>query len=241
MCGEDLECRASGENRKASSTASVAARRRTSALLRERGLPRRDCMPRPRQRACLEQGLKLDINKLAREGLLHPGARFSCTYSWINSRTGQPTASALIIAQLQTGAGWFRIQMEGLDQSIDLVAQPRPFGGRQWYFRSPVTDRPCSVLWMPPGARRFGGRHEWGRQVAYASQFDTPVDRAHRGKARIKARLIGDCDPDEWDLPPKPKWMRWQTYNNQVDKFDHYEGMLDALCQQALMGILRKG
>jgi hypothetical protein len=94
---------------------------------------------------------------------------------------------------------------------------------------------------MPPGARRFCGRHEWGRQVAYASQFGTPVDRAHRGKAKIKARLIGTCDPDEWDLPPKPKWMRWHTYNRQVEKFDHYEGMLDALCQQALMRILRRG
>ena len=199
-------------------------------------------MPRPRQRACFEAGLKLDINKLAREGLLHPGARFSCTYSWTNSRTGERTASALITAQLQTErAGWFRIQMGELDQWIDLVAQPRHFGGRQWYFRSPVTGRRCSVLWMPPGARRFCGRHEWGRQVAYASQFGTPVDRAHRGKARIKARLIGDCDPDEWDLPPKPKWMRWQTYNKQVDKFDHYEAMLDALCRQALMRIFRTG
>jgi hypothetical protein len=28
------------------------------------------------------------------------------------------------------------------------------------------------------GARRFFGRHEWESQVAYASQFDTPVDPA---------------------------------------------------------------
>jgi hypothetical protein len=145
-------------------------------------------------------------------------------------------------AQLQTGrASWFRIQMGDLDQWIDLVAQPRHFGGRQWYFRSLVTGRRCSVLWIPPGARRFCGRHEWGRQVAYASQFGTPVDRAHRGKARIKARLIGDGDPDDWELPPKPKWMRWHTYNKQVDKFDHYEGMLGTLCRQALMRILRRG
>jgi hypothetical protein len=185
-------------------------------------------MPRPRQRACFEAGLKLDINKLAREGLLQPGARVSCTYSWTNSYTGECTASALITAQLQTGrAGWFRIQMGELHQWIDLVAQPRHFGGRQWYFRSPVTGRRCSVLWMPPGERRFGGRHEWGRQVAYASQFDTPIDRAHRGKARIKARLIGTHDPDEWILPPKPKWMRWRTYNRQVERYDAYEAILD--------------
>ena len=198
-------------------------------------------MPRPRQRACFEDGLKLDINKLAREGLLQPGARVSCSYSWTNSYSGERVANALLTSQLPTErAGWFRIQMGELDQWIDLVAQPRNFGGRQWYFKSPITHR-CSILRKPPGARRFCGRHEWGRQVAYASQFATPVDRAHRGKARIKARLIGDSDPADWELPPKPKWMRWQTYNKQVHKFDHYEGMLDTLCQQALTRILRRG
>ena len=103
-------------------------------------------MPRPRQRVCLEHGLKLDINKLAREGLLQPGARAFCTYSWTNSHTGELTASAQIIAQLQTErAGWFRIQMGDLDQWIDLVAQPRHFGGRQWYFRSSPPSRLFSV------------------------------------------------------------------------------------------------
>jgi hypothetical protein len=53
------------------------------------------------------------------------------------------------------------------------------------------------------------------------------VDRAHLGQAKIKARLIGDCDPDEWDLPPKPKWMRWRTYNRHVQKFDAYEDIRD--------------
>ena len=198
-------------------------------------------MPRPRQRACFEHGLKLDINKLAREGLLQPEARASCTYSWTNNYTGERIASARLTAQLQTErAGWFRIQMGDLDQWIDLVAQPRHFGGRQWYFRSPITH--CSsVLWMPPGARRFYGRHEYAGRVAYASQFGTPVDRAHRGKAKIKARLIGTGDPDEWDLPPKPKWMRWHTYNKHVDKFDHYEAMLEGLCRQAFTRILRRG
>ena len=65
-----------------------------------------------------------------------------------------------------------------------------------------------------------------GRRVAYASQFLDADHRAHRGKAKIKARLIGDCDPDEWELPPKPKWMRWSTYNRLVERFDAYRGDL---------------
>jgi hypothetical protein len=68
---------------------------------------------------------------------------------------------------------------------------------------------------------------DMGRQVAYSSQFGTPVDRAHLGQSKIKSRLIGTCDPDEWDLPPKPKWMRWRTYNQHVQKFDAYENILD--------------
>jgi hypothetical protein len=39
--------------------------------------------------------------------------------------------------------------------------------------------------------------------------------------------LIGDCDPEEWDLPPKPKWMRWHTYNRYVKRYDAYEDILD--------------
>jgi hypothetical protein len=36
----------------------------------------------------------------------------------------------------------------------------------------------------------------------------TAMDRAYLGMERIKRRLIGNLDLQEWDLPPKPKWMR---------------------------------
>jgi hypothetical protein len=88
-------------------------------------------------------------------------------------------------------------------------------------------NRPVSVLWRPPGARYFRSRQAWGRQVAYHSQFSDPDNRAHLGQARIKARLIADRDPDEWDLPPKPKWMRWRTYKRHVERYDAYEDILD--------------
>ena len=46
---------------------------------------------------------------------------------------------------------------------------------------------------------------------------------------RIKRRLcrIGSFDQDEWDFPPKPKGMRWNTYNRAEQKFDAYEEELD--------------
>jgi hypothetical protein len=76
-------------------------------------------------------------------------------------------------------------------------------------------------------ALRFCSRQSWGRQVAYQSQFYDPTNSAHAGKARIKSRLIDDRDPDEWDFPPKPKWMRWATYNRYSDKHERYDEVLD--------------
>ena len=68
---------------------------------------------------------------------------------------------------------------------------------------------------------RSGDRGQ--RKVAYRSQFLSVYDRGHAGQAKIKARLIGDdLDPD---LPPKPKWMRWRTYDRLVERFDAYEDM----------------
>jgi hypothetical protein len=65
---------------------------------------------------------------------------------------------------------------------------------------------------------------------AYQSQFSSITDRAHYGQARIKMRLIGDHDPEERDLPPKPKWMRWTTYNRYLERYDGYGDILENGC-----------
>lgn len=187
-------------------------------------------MPRPLQRVRLESGLKLNLNGLARRGFIQPGAYKGSGISWTNNYTGEPVASGFITADMSGPVeGWFRIQIDGLDQHIILISQQRHFGGRQWYFMCSYINCRASVLWKPPGARYFACRQKWGRQVAYASQFSTPVDRAHQGKARINSRLcsIGGFDPGDWDFPPKPKWMRWRTYNRAEEKFDRYESILD--------------
>jgi hypothetical protein len=196
-------------------------------------------MPRPRQRVCLQDGLKLDLNRLARQGFVRPGFNIGLRgIRWTHSYWGE-IASGTISADMSCrDGGWLRIQLGSLDQNVALVPRPRHFGGSQWYFLCPVKSRLISVLWKPDGATRFCSRQTWGLQVAYRSQFNDATDRAHAGKERIKSRLIGNLDPDEWDLPPKPKWMRWSTYNRYVERYDHYEEVLDYGCA-ALVAIDR--
>ncbi len=52
---------------------------------------------------------------------------------------------------------------------------------------------------------------------------------------------MGDSDPDKWDLPPKPKWMRWRTYKKHIEKFDYYEEVLDGVLVNAAMRLSARG
>jgi len=118
-----------------------------------------------------------------------------------------------------------RIVMRGMDQWVDLVAQSRPFGGHQFYFRCSVLGSPVSVLWKPPGATRFCSRQAWGKEVAYRTQFVGPEERARIGKQRTRSRMGSDDTDSNWNSPPpaKPKWMRWTTYGRLFDRYLNYE------------------
>ena len=45
--------------------------------------------------------------------------------------------------------------------------------------------------------------------------------------AETQLRELFELDPDAWDLPPKPKGMRWRTYQRHIERFDRYENALD--------------
>ena len=169
-------------------------------------------MARPRQRVRLEDGLKLDANKLTREGFLpRRGEPNTFSTQW-TSHQGVIASAFSTIQKIGEDRASLRIVVVGqLEQRLELVALPRYFGGEQWYFRCPVTRRKCSVVWLPPGANRFCSRQAWGKQVAYSTQCESKFDRAISARQKVKSRLIADLDPRDWELPPKPKWMRWKT------------------------------
>jgi hypothetical protein len=188
-------------------------------------------MPRPRYRACLQDGLKLDLNHLARQGFIKFGADIGARrISWISFYQGEIAKGVISADMTNPDHAWFRLAIGSFAQQITLVSRPRHFGGRQWFYVCPVTGRLATVLWKPPGASKFCSRQAWGRQVAYASQFLDRDSRAHYGQSKINSRLcsIGRFDPEDWNFPPKPKWMRWKTYKRHEQKFDQYEEVLDS-------------
>ena len=65
-------------------------------------------MPRPRQRACLQSGLRLNLNRLIRRGIIEPGAYSGREVSWIDSYAGEQIASGFITADMGgPDEGWF--------------------------------------------------------------------------------------------------------------------------------------
>src|SRR5262249_15645791 len=68
-------------------------------------------MPRPCQRARLESGLKLDINRLARLGLVKPGAKTGPIGIGWTDGDGEQIAAAIVTADMRgPDEGWLHIK-----------------------------------------------------------------------------------------------------------------------------------
>ena len=149
-------------------------------------------MPRPLQRVCLESGLKLNLNSLARRGFIKPGAITGPVgIAWTDD-TGQEIASGYITADLSDErTGWLRIRLGRLDQCIYLVTRPRHFGGRQWFFMCPHLHSLATVLWMPPRSPLFRVSRTMGQESRLRFAIYGPRRQGHprRGDDQIEALL----------------------------------------------------
>jgi hypothetical protein len=153
-------------------------------------------MSRSRVRVCLQDGLRLDLNRLARKGFIKFGSNIGLRgIAWTISYWGEVVHGVIGADMSDRHNAWLRIQIGDSIQQITLVSRSRHFGGHQWFFLCPPAGRLATVLWKPPGASRFCSRRAWGRQVAYASQFLDRDGRAHHGQSKINGRLcsIGQC------------------------------------------------
>lgn len=122
-------------------------------------IARRTTVPRPRYRGCLQDGLKLDLNRLAQKGFIRFGANIGARgISWSNAHRGEIASGVITADMTDPGHAWLRLVIARFVQQITLVSRPRQLGGRQSFFVCPVTGGLASVLWKPPGATRFCSR-----------------------------------------------------------------------------------
>ena len=111
----------------------------------------------------IEQGLKLDLRSLRRQGLFDPeGICQFISLRWTSSATGETTASAQVSYSTRPDGKWLRLQYAvtrysdgervSVDETFRLEAFPQPFGGVRWYVICPDRQVRCQCLYLPPGA-----------------------------------------------------------------------------------------
>ena len=87
-------------------------------------------------------------------------------------------------------------------------------------------------LYLPSGAFTFASRQAY--RLAYRSQRETPYDRALRRGFKLRGKL--GADGGMGDYVPKPKWMRWPTYDRKLAEVFAAEEVVDA----HLLGFVQK-
>jgi hypothetical protein len=127
---------------------------------------------------------------------------------------------------------------ERMRYRVPLLWTVPTYGGRRWWFQCPRTGRKVTKLYLPNGGWYFWSRHAY--RLGYACQREAPHDRLLRRAQKLHRALGGDGAVDY--PPPKPKWMRWRTYERHVaaieaaDRADAVFGLRMARQMQPFLG-----
>lgn len=161
----------------------------------------------------------LDVRQLHRRGLLRRG--LTCSWSW--HRGDAPAGSITIVVDAGKLLLLYRVTLEregrseSVEQQVNLTHTACHYGGVRPWFLCPRCRRRCAILY---GGQRFYCRCCHG--LAYQSQRDDRSYRALHRAQKIRRRLGARTGAD---VPAKPKWMRWATYDRLMRQADDLEHM----------------
>ena len=122
------------------------------------------------------------------------------------------------------------------DYTISLETTPQTFGGRRWWFVWPRTAERVSKLHLPNGTYTFASRRAY--RLGYPSQRESPRDRSITRAFKLRDRLSGEGGIG--DYIPKPKWMRWRTYEREIARIGAAEGINNAYLLEFVQRLQRK-
>ena len=138
-----------------------------------------------------DECLRLSLSALRQAGAIRRGKSVTATKEW--TRGGVPVGSLTFIVDLMEPTpgihvtGWaFGRRIE---QRLELVSQPQPFGGERWLAKCPRSGRLCRELVMPPGRDAFASMPGWG--VRQSVERERSLDRALRARAKANCRIGG--------------------------------------------------
>ena len=130
--------------------------------------------------------LRLSLADLRRDGALRRHLWARRQKGWVDLRSRREVGAVSIVADVDCG----RINIKGsafgqpIDQKLEVVAQPLPFGGERFYAVCPLSGQRCTVLILPPGKTFFASVRGWG--VPYASTRECEVGRAYRAMRKVE-------------------------------------------------------
>lgn len=184
------------------------------------------------RRLALEfERLKLERQKAGIELLLKRRELKVAPKKWWADLLGNPLTLAIvggfITLMTTTVASHFSTLGDGERRDsnywIELKTTPQPFGGRRWWFVCPRTGRRAAKLYLPSGAFALASRQAY--RLGYRSQRETPHDRALGRAFKLRHKL--GADGGIGDYVPKPKWMRWRTYERKLEQISAAEDVVD--------------
>lgn len=202
-------------------------------------------MGRPAKWPTIESCCRISIRDFSES--LREGLEWSSQFTWGSGFTVNAHCRIIVPDYRQvrlryTAGGEYTDETAEIDETIGLERVPQRISGFRWFFICPSANRRCTTLYQPPGAWRFRSREGFRYRLQYQSQRLAPMSRYQHGAVRAAKRVLKKGprewqeEYEDWDFPPKPKWMRWKTYNRLDEKALAYEKAAD----DALLWRLRR-
>jgi hypothetical protein len=118
---------------------------------------------------------------------------------------------------------------ETVEQCVPIRWTPCRFGGQRPWFICAVhangTYCGRNVAKLYGGGRLFACRHCY--RLGYAVQRIDSPGQAHHNLERLHRKLDARYEQPDMPTPPKPKWMRWNTYNRIAHQIEVGQERLD--------------
>ena len=162
---------------------------------------------RPASRPQTSWSVRLDVRKLARDGLLTPDRQ--TTWRWSNGLVATLAAHThhLALSYRYT----FTEGPRDVQSNVVLEKTPCQFGGTRTWFACPRCHRRVAILylWGWPSCRTC-------TRMAYPSQSEDAIGRSWRRTGKIETKLAGGAD--KWNYR-RPKGMRRATFKRLMEAY----------------------